>query len=97
MCSAGVAAGRRLQQLQQHAAAAAAERNPHEGEAARLAALAAEATATLAVLGDRRGDVGRQVSMLAELDTGFSRTGVQSFALEGILGELQVSLCIFPR
>jgi hypothetical protein len=28
--------------------------------------------------------------MLEELDKGFSRTGVQSFALEGILGELQV-------
>ena len=28
--------------------------------------------------------------MLEELDKGFSRTGVQSFALEGLLGELQV-------
>ena len=28
--------------------------------------------------------------MLEELDKGFGRTGVQSFALEGLLGELQV-------
>jgi hypothetical protein len=32
----------------------------------------------------------REKEMLAELDSGFSRTGVQSFALEGIIGELQV-------
>ena len=38
----------------------------------------------------RQGDLTGQVGMLEELDKGFSRTGVQSFALEGILGELQV-------
>ncbi len=79
-----------MEQLQAAAAAAAAEGNPHEGEAARLAALLAEAAAMLAALGGRRVDLGRQVSVLAELDAGFSRTGVQSYALEGILGELQV-------
>lgn len=31
-----------------------------------------------------------QVGMWAEVDRGFGRTGVQSFALEGVLGELQV-------
>ena len=31
-----------------------------------------------------------QVAVLEDLDRGFSRTGIQSFALEGILGELQV-------
>ena len=31
-----------------------------------------------------------QGAVLEELDRGFSRTGIQSFALEGILGELQV-------
>ena len=35
-------------------------------------------------------DLAGQVGMLEELDKGFSRIGVQSFALEGILGELQV-------
>ena len=38
----------------------------------------------------RQGELAGQASMLEELDKGFSRTGVQSFALEGILGELQV-------
>lgn len=31
-----------------------------------------------------------QVSLWGEVDRGFGRTGVQSFALEGVLGELQV-------
>ena len=83
-------AGRRLEQLQAATAAAAAERNPHKGEAAQLSALAQEASAKLAAVEGRRGDLGHQVSTLAELDAGFGRTGVQSYALEGILGELQV-------
>ncbi|KAK9914871.1 hypothetical protein WJX75_001641 [Coccomyxa subellipsoidea] len=81
--------GRRLEQLQAATAAAAAERNPHKGEAAQLSALAQEASAKLAAVEGRRGDLGHQVSTLAELDAGFGRTGVQSYALEGILGELQ--------
>lgn len=32
----------------------------------------------------------KESSWLKELDTAFGRTGVQSFALEGVLGELQV-------
>ena len=39
---------------------------------------------------ERQGVLAGRVSVLEELDKGFSRTGVQSFALEGILGELQV-------
>ena len=31
-----------------------------------------------------------QVGLWGEVDRGFGRTGVQSFALEGVLGELQV-------
>ncbi len=41
---------------------------------------------------ERQGELAGQVSVLEELDKGFSRTGVQSFALEGLLGELQVRL-----
>ena len=41
---------------------------------------------------ERQGVLVGKVSVLEELDKGFSRTGVQSFALEGILGELQVLL-----
>ena len=39
---------------------------------------------------DRSGELTGQAAVLEELDRGFSRTGIQSFALEGILGELQV-------
>lgn len=90
ICPCSFSAGRRIETLQQHAEAAVAERNPHEGEADRLQALAEEAAATLEALDDRRADLARLVSTLAELDAGFGRTGMQSFALEGILGELQV-------
>ncbi len=31
-----------------------------------------------------------QVDLWGEVDRAFGRTGVQSFALEGVLGELQV-------
>ncbi len=79
-----------METLQQQAEAASTEHNPNKGEAARLQDLAQVAAATLATLDTRRGDLARLVSTLAELDAGFSRTGVQSFALEGILGELQV-------
>lgn len=34
-----------------------------------------------------------QVGVWGEVDRGLSRTGVQSFALEGTLGELQVWPC----
>ena len=79
-----------METLQQQAEAASTEHNPNKGEAARLQDLAQVAAATLATLDTRRSDLARIVSTLAELDAGFSRTGVQSFALEGILGELQV-------
>ena len=39
---------------------------------------------------ERSGELTGQAAVLEELDRGFSRTGIQSFALEGILGELQV-------
>ena len=44
------------------------------------------------VMQEHQGVLAGKVSVLEELDKGFSRTGVQSFALEGILGELQVLL-----
>ena len=39
---------------------------------------------------ERSGKLTGQAAVLEDLDRGFSRTGIQSFALEGILGELQV-------
>jgi len=44
------------------------------------------------IMQERQGVLAGRVGVLEELDKGFSRTGVQSFALEGILGELQVLL-----
>jgi len=37
-----------------------------------------------------RGLAWVQVGLWGEVDRAFGRTGVQSFALEGVLGELQV-------
>ena len=39
---------------------------------------------------ERSSNLTGQAAVLEDLDRGFSRTGIQSFALEGILGELQV-------
>lgn len=79
-----------MQRFLQIAAAAEAERNPYEGERQRLLALAEEASGKLQAAQERQVALSQEMKVLSELDSGFSRTGVQSFALEGILGDLQV-------
>ena len=37
----------------------------------------------------------KEAALLKELDIAFGRGGIQSFALEGVLGELQVRLSLF--
>ena len=39
---------------------------------------------------ERSRELTGQATVFEDLDRGFGRTGIQSFALEGILGELQV-------
>ena len=83
-------AGTAQQELQARSAAAASEANPVASERARLQALAAEAASLLKAVEARRGELNARVDTLGHLDAAFGRTGVQSYALEGILGELQV-------
>ncbi len=83
-------AGAARQELQGRAAAAVSEANPAAAEGARLQTLRAEATASLDAVKLRQKEVDARVDTLGHLDAAFGRTGVQSYALEGILGELQV-------
>lgn len=75
--------------LRQRAAAAAAAPDPHAGEAARLDVLAGEEAAAGAAAAKALARASAAAACLAELDAAFGRTGVQSFALEGVLGDLQ--------
>ena len=43
-----------------------------------------------------KGSLQSEVGVWGEVERGFGRTGVQSFAIEGVLGELQVSFTL-PR
>lgn len=45
----------------------------------------------VAAVAEAQAEAAAQISWLTELDAAFSRTGIQSFAVEGVLGELQVS------
>lgn len=44
----------------------------------------------------QKGLLQSEVGVWGEVERGFGRTGVQSFAIEGVLGELQVSI-ILPQ
>ncbi|KAL0053768.1 hypothetical protein WJX82_010500 [Trebouxia sp. C0006] len=63
--------------------------NPYSAEFSRLSQLQAESQEALDLLNTQKADLQQQVSLWGEVDRGFGRTGVQSFALEGVLGELQ--------
>ncbi|KAL0029555.1 hypothetical protein WJX79_003952 [Trebouxia sp. C0005] len=76
-----------LQQQQLEASRQAV--NPYSAEFSRLSQLQAESQEALDLLNTQKVDLQQQVGMWAEVDRGFGRTGVQSFALEGVLGELQ--------
>ena len=43
------------------------------------------------ILQVQKGSLQSEVGVWGEVERGFGRTGVQSFAIEGVLGELQVS------
>ncbi|KAL0033719.1 hypothetical protein WJX77_002381 [Trebouxia sp. C0004] len=63
--------------------------NPYSAEFSRLGQLQAESQEALDLLNAQKADLQQQVCLWGEVDRGFGRTGVQSFALEGVLGELQ--------
>ena len=66
------------------------EGNPHLGEASVLQGLVASETAALEAAKSGAAQWQQEAEWARELDAAFGRTGVQSFALEGVLGELQV-------
>ena len=77
--------------LDQRAALHAAQQNPHLDEQQRLHTMAqAERRAVQALL-QQGAQLELEAAQWGEVDRAFSRQGIQSFALEGVLGELQVS------
>ena len=82
-------AAARAAALAQRGEALRASQNPFTGEAARLAQLAAGEAAAAGAAGAAAAAAARRAGALGEVDAAFGRTGAQSFALEGVLGELQ--------
>ena len=77
--------------LEQRAALHAAQQNPYLHEQQRLHTLAqAERRAVQALL-QQGAQLELEAAQWGEVDRAFSRQGIQSFALEGVLGELQAS------
>ena len=60
------------------------------GEAERMHAMQKQEEDLVAAATEAQAAAASQTSWLTELDAAFSRTGIQSFAVEGVLGELQV-------
>ena len=60
------------------------------GEAQRLMSMQQDEEDLEAAAAQAQRAAAAEGAWLAELDAAFSRTGIQSFAIEGILGELQV-------
>ena len=65
--------------------------NPHHGSAAMLRDLILEDNRNMSSSQTKYDSSAREVAMLKELEVAFGRGGIQSFALEGVLGELQVA------
>ena len=61
------------------------------GEAGRMQAMQRQEEALRASAAEAQQAAATEAAWLAELDAAFSRTGIQSFAIEGVLGELQAS------
>lgn len=83
-------AGRMAWQAQKDQERVKEESNPHQGTTATWEGLLADESRALESARREASRWGREAEWLKEVDVAFSRTGVQSFALEGILGELQV-------
>ncbi|KAK9831282.1 hypothetical protein WJX74_010231 [Apatococcus lobatus] len=79
-----------MQRCQHALEAHQSQTNEHEGEAHRLKSMQQEEEALEATTTAAQQAAAIESAWLAELDAAFSRTGIQSFAIEGVLGELQV-------
>ena len=85
-------AGTALRDAEGEADRVAREANPCLGEVAVLEGLILSEASALEEAQQQSSTWDSEAGWLGELDSAFGRTGVQSFALEGILGELQVSV-----
>ncbi|KAL3137671.1 hypothetical protein ABBQ38_004946 [Trebouxia sp. C0009 RCD-2024] len=74
---------------QQQLAALRRAVNPYAAESSRLSQIQAENQKALKDMGVQKTELQQKVGVWGEVDRGLSRTGVQSYALEGTLGELQ--------
>ena len=77
--------------VEQQAALHAAQQNPYLDEQQRLHTLAQAERRTVQALLQQGAQLELEAAQWGEVDRAFSRQGIQSFALEGVLGELQVS------
>lgn len=66
------------------------------GEAQRLMSMQRDEEDLEAAAAKAQEAAAVEAAWLSELDAAFSRTGIQSFAIEGILGELQVRNVFLP-
>ncbi|KAK9830414.1 hypothetical protein WJX72_011641 [[Myrmecia] bisecta] len=76
--------------LRQQAEQLSLQPNPHAAEKSRLDRQVVEERARLQKAEAVSAGLAEEVGWLVELDNAFGRSGIQSFALEGVLGELQV-------
>jgi hypothetical protein len=76
--------------LQQQAKALETERNPHSAESERLESLVTDERAALTAVYSSLLTIRADCVHLTDVDKAFGPAGVQSFALEAVLGELQV-------
>ena len=74
-----------LRQIQQ-------ENNPHHGTAAMLRDLILEYSQSMTSSQTQQDSGRKESAVLKELEAAFGRGGIQSFALEGVLGKLQVAV-----
>lgn len=84
------ATGRYHEVARQSLSSITKEENPHAREAGVLEELKQSEEQNVARVSSEIETWTVQSSQLKELDSAFGRGGIQSFALEGILGELQV-------
>ena len=82
--------GRDLAEAKRREEKLLSESDPFSEEAATLEDLIAAKRVALETSQEQLAAWRSESGWLKELDTAFGRTGVQSFALEGVLGELQV-------
>ena len=83
-------AGRQFTQARQSLKLIQSAVNPYTREAEMLEGMTESEDQAYATIKTETSEWTKEIALLKELDTAFGRGGIQSFALEGVLGELQV-------